>query len=249
MKTSNKIFIGTLGLFFLLGLTFMLFMRSNLHPVEMIDGEGELTTKAYDFKEYNDLYLSGNFNYEIVADTHLVEVITNPNIQELVLVTQDKGRLYVKESNKPYQLKDRERLTVRIGIKNIRRLSFKGSGTLMTTQNIEGDNIEISKSGSGSMKLQLAVGYAQIDVRGSGYLKLEGESTTTKITKRDSGDLDCKELATVFSTIDQDGSGSLSIQVSQLLEARHYGSGNLNYYGNPKQVNKTSDGSGGVYGH
>jgi hypothetical protein len=107
-------------------------------------------------------------------------------------------------------------------------LSTTGSGRI-TLNDVSCENLNSSITGSGSVVIEGkgSIGSAKINISGSG--RFTGESVPV-------------EAANISVT----GSGRCSINVTNSLEARVSGSGNITYLGNPQKIDTRVTGSGRV---
>ncbi len=106
--------------------------------------------------------------------------------------------------------------------------AFHGEGAgLADLRNISGDRVDIQFEGAGKL---VATGKVKL-------LKLSAEGV---------GDIDTKALLAQHATVSFQGIGAVAVYASERLDATVQGMGSLNYYGNPKVVNKTVEGIGSV---
>lgn len=124
---------------------------------------------------------------------------------------------------------DNDRVTVYVTVPNIEALSVSGSGDVIGQGKIKTDDLDISVSGSGSLKLEVtASGDVEADVSGSGNIDLSGT---------------CR-------TFDSDVSGSgevqLMINIKETAAFGVSGSGKINASGSANNVKTNISGSGKV---
>jgi hypothetical protein len=85
-----------------------------------------------------------------------------------------------------------------------------------------------------------------IEFQGAGRLVANGKVKLLKMTAEGVGEVDTKALLAQHANVNFEGIGRVKVYASERLDAVVQGMGSLNYYGNPKTVNKTVEGIGSV---
>jgi len=86
----------------------------------------------------------------------------------------------------------------------------------------------------------------EIDVQGSGNIKLDGATDELAVGVSGSGDVDTRQLIARRANVNISGSGDVKVNAAESLNASVSGSGAIRYSGNPQQVSKNISGSGSV---
>jgi hypothetical protein len=81
---------------------------------------------------------------------------------------------------------------------------------------------------------------------GSGNITAEGLVKTVDARLEGSGNILCGDLQAQSAIVRLDGSGNIMVNASDELDVALNGSGNVQYRGNPANVQKTIKGSGSV---
>jgi hypothetical protein len=101
--------------------------------------------------------------------------------------------------------------------------------------------------GAGSAELNnLAGEYMDIGFQGAGRLVAKGKVANLKLNAQGVGDVDTKGLLAQRANVNFEGIGAVKVYASERLDASVQGMGSLNYYGNPRTVNKSVEGIGSV---
>lgn len=101
--------------------------------------------------------------------------------------------------------------------------------------------------GAGSAELNNINGDTiDIGFQGAGRLVARGRVNQLKLNAQGVGDVDTKGLLAQRANVSFEGIGAVKVYASDRLDAAVAGMGSLNYYGNPKVVNKTVEGLGTV---
>jgi hypothetical protein len=122
--------------------------------------------------------------------------------------------------------------------------------------NIKGDNkimlgmpalTAFHLEGAGSAELNNIQGNSvDIGFQGAGRLVANGNVGQLKLVAQGVGDVNTKALLAKQANVSFEGIGAVKVHASERLDANVQGMGSLNYYGNPRIVNKTVEGIGSV---
>lgn len=104
--------------------------------------------------------------------------------------------------------------------------------------------IEVSGAGKVSAS-QIHTAAIGVSISGAGSAVLSGEVENENVTISGAGNCDASQLAAKSAEIAVTGAGNTVVQVSDSLDARISGMGNVEYIGNPK-VSQTVSGLGRV---
>jgi hypothetical protein len=101
--------------------------------------------------------------------------------------------------------------------------------------------------GAGSAELNNISGdIIDIGFQGAGRLVAKGKVKHLKLYAQGVGDVDTKDLLAQRADVSFEGIGAVKVYASERLDATVQGMGSLNYYGNPKTINKSVEGIGSV---
>jgi hypothetical protein len=152
-----------------------------------------------------------------------LKISGDDNIIPFITTEVKQGTLYI-QSSKGYS--PRQNLKVMIGTPDLKRFVFDGVGEA-NLSNVKNDRIEI-------------------DIRGVGSFKASGETKEANITLSGVGNVDAKNLRAVNATVDSNAVGNVDLYVTEKLDVKASGVGAVNYYGNPKIVNRQAEGIGKI---
>lgn len=101
--------------------------------------------------------------------------------------------------------------------------------------------------GSGDLKIyNLNTKSIKLNIFGSGDIKAQGQVEDLQLKIYGSGDVKAQDLLAQDAHITLMGSGDVEVHVNENLSVNIFGSGNVNYYGNPKNIEKNIKGSGSI---
>src|SRR5690606_36092558 len=110
---------------------------------------------------------------------------------------------------------------------------------------VEAEQLELNLAGSGEILGAVDVSILDIDITGSGNVKLSGQALDTWLKLAGSGKLEAYDLSAENYDIQINGSGNADVTVQENLKVDISGSRSVNYKWNPSIDSKIS-GSGKV---
>ncbi|MDX6710164.1 MAG: hypothetical protein QOH96_1180 [Blastocatellia bacterium] len=174
--------------------------------------------------DFNAVEVTGAYDVKIVSGTKGdIQIESDDNILPLIKTEVKDGRLVVSSNEK---FSTGKSPTVSIVAANIQDVSGTGAS-----------NFEISGIRNASLKLT-----------GTGASKFQCAGETNKLTVDVSGagSVDARELHAKDAIVKTNGASSVTVFATETLDANVNGVGSVDYYGNPKVVNKKVDGMGSL---
>ncbi len=190
------------------------------------------------------LAFSGNV-YITQGDQFKVEIEADRDALEVIETTLRGDVLVLKTKNGVWR--NLGKINAYITLPSIEKLSVSGSGDMICESPIRTSEIDLSVSGSGSLRLSnLSAREVDAEVTGSGDIVISGQplsGSELDATITGSGDIKAVDFPVEEVDVQITGSGSASVNAIKELETSITGSGNVNYKGNPL-VNANATGSG-----
>lgn len=207
-------------------------------------GNGKISMESRDASAFNSIKVAGSANVIIEqGGKHSITVETDENIMSLIETKISGGELTIdtKESVSP------TKLNIYLMLSDIKDLRLVGSGDIFAKYRINADAINLSVSGSGDIKLkQLIAKSVKANVSGSGDIEVAGKSETAELKVVGSGDIEMKHFDILQCDAEVVGSGDIAVKVQERLRARVVGSGDIVYWGSPKEISRSTSGSGSI---
>jgi len=163
-----------------------------------------------------DVYYSKGEDYKVTAQT-------DSNLMEFLDIRINGDKIIVKLKDGSYSFTT---LKVYITAPYITNIMIKGSGDFIG-ENLDHPNLDVN-------------------IFGSGDTTLTGTASNLNVKIKGSGNFNGKEFLVSRANVDVFGSGNVKIRVTDDLQAKINGSGDLKYWGNPTNVNTNVFGSGKV---
>ncbi len=202
-----------------------------------------------DLPEFNSIALrvSGHV-YVKQGSTQKVEIEgSDRNLEELETRVSNKRLVIEWEGSRSwFGWSSHGSVDIYITVKDIRKLSVSGSGTIESESNFDIEDLELSVSGSGRLDFEADADNVDISISGSGRIELEGSSNDNEIHISGSGKLYAADMKSRSYDIRISGSGSCRVNVSTEIYASISGSGSVYYRGDPDKVRSNVSGSGSL---
>ncbi|MBN1387314.1 MAG: DUF2807 domain-containing protein [Bacteroidales bacterium] len=184
-----------------------------------------------------DVYLSQGNNHRIVveADENLLEYIVTE-------VKDDVLRVYPDDVS----ILRAERMRVYVTIKNVEYISTSSAGDVIGETPVKSENLKISASSSGDVKLEVYAKELKLKTSSAGDIILKGTADYVEASTSSAGDIKAYELEVKEADLSSSSAGDIQITVTERLKARASSAGDIYYYGNPEFVDAKSSSCGDV---
>jgi hypothetical protein len=208
----------------ILFLSLTMLVMSGCHQFGHATGSGTMKVEKRTVPSFNAVSISGAYEVEIVVQKEQsFEIEGDDNL--LPLITTDvRGSVLDISNTKSFSTKNTPHL--RISVPNLDGISTSGASDIVIS-GVKSDEFNIEVSGAGSMQVS-------------------GETKALEIKQSGAGNVDAKDLHAERVNVESSGAASADVYASEELRASVSGAGNLNYYGDPKTVNKDTSGAGSI---
>ena len=173
-----------------------------------------------------------------------ITVEADENLHEYILTEIRDGVLHVySDAN----IREAEMKRVYVTMKDIRSLKTSSAGDLIGESPVTADELELSASSAGDIKLELKAETVNIDISSSGDMTLSGEADMMEASLSSAGDLNAYGLSVREADVSVSSAGDADITVTEKLKARASSAGDINYRGDPKYIDAHSSSAGGIH--
>ena len=189
-----------------------------------IQGSGNIISESRELNNFTSIILLGSIDVNIkTSESNNCVVVADDNLIPYIKTEVVNNKLNIS-LNESYS--SEEKLVVNINTPNYDEVSLSGSG-----------NINILDFKNNNLSLNIS---------GSGNITGNGEVETLVVKINGSGNLMSKEIKSKSATITINGSGVGKVFASDSISAKINGSGNIEYFGNPENVDSIINGSGDI---
>lgn len=210
-------------------------------------GNKKITSVEKSITSYSEISVSGSCDviYEQKANQKpYLRIETDDNLQQYVKAEVKNGVLLISMDGGNVQP---SKFTAYTNSESLSKVRITGSGNVILKNEVKSPSLNVSIAGSGDFSTEkLQSDDLNISIAGSGDAQLKGNATNSQISISGSGDVDAGNLATKNTTCTIQGSGNAKVYATDELTAKVSGSGDIQYKGSPKKLNKTVRGSGSI---
>ncbi len=197
-----------------------------LSPSQAITGSGNIVSESRALSGFTSVALEGSANVDVTIGTdESIRVSADDNILPLIETNVVGSRLVI--GLKPNTvLTGNNNIRVEVTLKSLEGVTLKGSGDI-TVSGLSGGDLEVSLPGSGNIMISGSADGLNVSLDGSGNIR-------------------CQDLQVRSVVATLRGSGNITLNVQESLDARIPGSGSIRYAGNPATVTQNVSGSGTI---
>jgi hypothetical protein len=191
---------------------------------QVIKGSGVMGQEKCQVDEFHSVIIEGGVDVHYQRSQNVQVNITGDQNLLPFIKTQTSAGILTISSTKSYQTQ--LPLVVEISSPHLKAITMGGAGNSILNDLDEND-----------LKLEL---------NGSGKVHADGKVDRFSVSLNGSSAVDAKNLISERADMSITGSGDIDITSKQSLNVTIIGSGDVNYYGHPEQIEKQILGSGEV---
>jgi hypothetical protein len=197
-------------------------VRHNNEPI--VEGSGNIVRQARSAAAFSSVHVQGPFDLEIlVGPRHSVEVEIDGNLSDRIGTRVEGGELRIETTG---SFRTRSVPKVRLTVPTLDRVLVQGSGDARI-RGVKGGRLEL-------------VG------QGSGDFVVDGRADSLVASLFGSGNADLTRIEAPDLTVSVYGSGDARVRATRALSASVFGSGRIDYSGDPTEVSRSVHGSGRI---
>lgn len=220
-------------------------------PPSAVKPSAYFETQNRSVGNFHAIVVSGSMNVYVKQTGSIsVKVDADKEIIDRIETTVSGGTLKISLKNsddwKWWKNMGDKKMDVYVTVKDLDGLKLSGSGDVSVEGEIKSTNMSMNLTGSGNLKGRINAKNLESSLTGSGDLEISGRAETSHVVLTGSGDYTGSNLVTSSTSVRISGSGDASVNATQKLEAHVSGSGDIRYAGSPKQVSKSTSGSGDI---
>jgi len=214
--------------------------------------QAQVRTEKRETNLFSEVSLRVDANlYVYQGNESSIEITGNDESLDKIIVEVNGRKLIIRFSFEDRWMSEfkPEKLEIKVISPDISSLAIQGAGNIYAKDTINTNFLDLNIAGSGDITLnQVVCERIEANISGSGDIKITGKATAKEIELdiAGSGDLVSPELSVGAARILIAGSGDCELQVSDYLDAKIFGSGDIKYKGTPT-VKSSISGSGKVH--
>ena len=209
-----------------------------------VRGDGEVVKKERTASSFDGIRVSSGIDVFLKqGDKESITVEADENLHDYIMTEVRDGVLHVyTDAN----IREAKMKRVYVTMREVRSLKTSSAGDIVGETSLKGDNLEISASSAGDIKVEIYGKNIEVDISSSGDVTLSGEAETLNADLSSAGDLEAYELKTKEADVRVSSAGDAHVNVSEKLVARASSAGDISYQGNPRYVDAHASSAGGI---
>ena len=184
-----------------------------------------------------DVYLTQGDKLNLVVEA-------DENLHDYIITEVKNGILDIyTDAN----IRKAEMKRVYVTLRTINSVSTSSAGDIIGESPVETDDLRISASSAGDIKLEVYANNIDANISSSGDVTLTGEAGFMEADLSSAGDLNAYNLKVKDADVSVSSAGGADIFVTEKLIARASSAGAINYKGDPGKVDAHSSSAGGIH--
>ncbi len=210
-----------------------------------ISGNGNVVKETRDLDGFTgvhissgiDVYLSQGEEFEVVVEA-------DENLQE-VIVTKMEGKMLVVKTDR-VNIRNAKSKKVHIILPELTDLKISSAGDCVGKTAFYCDDLKISVSSAGDLKLEVDADKIYLDISSSGDAELAGEADFFQANLSSAGDLDAFDLIAATVEVSVSSAGDASVHATEEISMNASSAGSIYYRGDAKVVHSRSSSAGSI---
>lgn len=200
-------------------------------PFGCVDDEGPAVSETLDLSGFDGVVLRISADVEVTqGPVFSVRAEGKANVIDELELDVRNGVWDIEFDD---CVRDQGQLKIFITMPDVRMLKVSGSGSIISTNQLQTADVELEISGSGELDVALQSDDVTARISGSGDMRLEGLADELDIRISGSGEIFAFGLPVREANVEISGSGDAEVTANERLRVRISGSGDVFYKGSP----------------
>lgn len=203
-----------------------------------VRGNGNVQTENFNITQDFDGVTAGN-GWDVYLEKGSevsVVVEADENIIELADIYVKGSTLKIYSEHNIRSATSKKVFVTYVG--NLQSIKASSGADIVTKEVLKGEDLSLNVSSGGSIKAEAIVRNIDTDVSSGGSIRLAGSSEKLNADVSSGGVINAKELRAKYANASASSGGNIDIRVTDKLRARASSGGDIDYWGNPKEVDK-----------
>jgi len=201
-------------------------------------GNGNVITHDFDIsEEFSSVSVSSGWEVFLEKGSEVsVTAEADENLIDGAEVYIQNNTLRIKaEKNINYASSKKIYVTY---VNNLNGIKVSSGGRVTTKEKLKGENLDLDVSSGGHIRTEAIVRNIDIDVSSGGSIRLAGSTESLDADVSSGGMIQAEDLKAKFAVAEASSGGAMDIRVTDHLKARASSGGDIDYWGDPKEVDK-----------
>ena len=208
-----------------------------------ISGNGNVKTESRDVSDFTSVEAATGLNVFIaIGDSYSLEVEADENLHDIIRTKVSSGTLSIYSEK---AIRNAKAKNIRLTVPELEEIEVSSAADVRCENVIETDQLTLSVSSAGQLRASVLTGELHMDASSSGSMEIRGEAKELKANVSSAGSIDSDKLQSKYCRVSASSAGSISIWVTDELDAEASSAGSIQYKGDPenRKIETSSAGS------
>lgn len=210
-----------------------------------VSGNGDVITENRSITQsFSTIKASEGLDvYLTQSETESISVEADENLQELILTEIEDGVLKIHTKENIGRATSKK---IHISFKTISSIISTSGSDVYATNTITADRLDLKSSSGSDMKLDVNTSVLNCDASSGSGLRVSGKTVKLYAEASSGSDIKAADLLAETSEVKASSGAGITVNTSKDLTARASSGGDVKYYGNPTNVDKSDSSSGSI---
>ena len=184
-----------------------------------------------------DVYLSQGSGFEVTVEA-------DENLQEVIL-TEVEGKMLVVKTDR-VNIRNARSKKVHVTLPELTSLKISSAGDCVGQNPFSCEDLRISISSAGDLKLEVEAGRIDLDISSSGDAYLAGSAEEFDVSLSSAGDLNAFDLVAGKVDVNVSSAGDARVHATEEISMTASSAGSIYYKGDARVVHSSSSSAGSI---
>jgi hypothetical protein len=201
-----------------LGFATMAQKNDNYDDKDRIEGSGNVITKDFTVKSFDELIASGVFNLQLSqGDKESVKIEADDNLMDLFIVENEGSTLKIS-MKKHSNFNSKKQMKVYITFKSLKSMNLSMVGGTSSDEKLKFADLKLKNQSVGSVSLNMTLQTLNLENESVGSVKLEGSADNAVVKNNSVGSINAGNFVVQKMEIDNTGVGSATVNAEKELK-------------------------------
>ncbi len=212
--------------------------------INQVKGNGHVVTEERPVNQpFDQVKVSRGLHLILTEGTEdKITVEADENLQELITTQITNGKLTITSTE---NIGRAEAKNIYVTYTAIKEIAASSGSEVTATNVINSEFLTLDASSGADIIVDVFSKELYLDCSSGADIEVTGKAKTLNANASSGSDIDAKELSVSEGTVKASSGADVTITVLKKLEATASSGGHVSYYGNPKEVIKHKNASGG----
>lgn len=212
---------------------------------QSISGNGRVVDETRDVSGFTGVHASTGIDVYLTQGSDFeVRVEADENLHEVILTEREGSMLVVKTDR--VSIRNAKSKKVHVTLPELESLKISSAGDCVGQNAFNCDDLRISISSAGDLKLEVDARRIDLDISSSGDADLSGSADMFDVSLSSAGDLNAYDLIAKKVDVNVSSAGDARVHATEEISASASSAGNIYYKGDARVVHSHSSSAGNI---